>query len=49
MTHKAIRVEYYWPSMLRDATFLAQRCYKCQRFSNVSKKSVEELVPIARP
>lgn len=29
MTHKAIRFGYYWPSMLRDVTFLAQRCDKC--------------------
>lgn len=36
-------------SMHKDASLLAQKCDKCQRFANAPKKPTEELVPIARP
>lgn len=49
MVHKAIRARYYWPSMQKDAGLFAQKCDKCQRFSNIPQKPVEELVPIVGP
>lgn len=47
MAHIVIQAKYYWPSMQKDTALLAHKCDKCQRFVNVPKIPVEELVPIA--
>ena len=35
LVHKLIRVEYYWPSMKKDAQIYVKTYDKCQRFSNI--------------
>lgn len=49
MAHKAIRIGYYLPLIQKDVNLIAQKCDKSQRFANIPKKPVEELVPITMP
>lgn len=35
--------------MQKDSSLLAQRCDKCQRFTNIFRKLMKELVRIAMP
>ena len=46
LVHKLIRVGYYWPTMLNDAQAYVKTCDKCQRFSNLIRQPLEELMPM---
>ena len=43
LVHKLVRVEYYWPTMQKDAEAYVKACNKCQRFSNIIRQPTEEL------
>ena len=49
LVHKLVRVGYYWPTMQADAKAYVRACDKCQRFSNIIRKSTEELTPMTAP
>ena len=46
LVHKLVRVEYYWPTMQKDAEAYVKACNKCQRFSNIIRQPTEELTPM---
>ena len=49
LVHKLVRVGYYWPTIQADAKAYVRACDKCQRFSNIIRKSTEELTPMTVP
>jgi len=46
---KAIRAEYYWPTMREDCIRYAQRCKQCQQHADWHKAPPEELKSIYSP
>ena len=49
LTFKALRQDYYWPTMNTDYMEFARKCDKCQQFSHVSKAHPEELTSMTSP
>ncbi|XP_021771681.1 uncharacterized protein LOC110735803 [Chenopodium quinoa] len=49
LAHKALRVGYYWPTMIQDAKDLVQKCEKCQKFAPVIHRPSRDLQPILNP
>jgi hypothetical protein len=51
MTHKILRVGYYWPILFRDAHAYVRRCKFCQMSAGKEKKVTIPLhsVSISRP
>jgi hypothetical protein len=47
MTHKIIRVGFYWPSIFRDSYATIRKCVSCQQFSRRMKKCAMPLQPIS--
>ncbi|GKB77970.1 reverse transcriptase domain-containing protein [Tanacetum coccineum] len=43
---KITRLEYYWPSMYKDAKELIQKCKACQIYSSVPRKPKQEMTSI---
>ncbi|KAK8980795.1 hypothetical protein V6N11_047926 [Hibiscus sabdariffa] len=44
--HKILECGFFWPSIFRDAYFFCKTCEKCQRVSNLSRKSEMPMNPI---
>ena len=49
LVHKLIRAGYYWPTMQKDAEAYVKACDRCQRFSNIIRQPIKELVPMMAP
>ncbi|XP_057787279.1 uncharacterized protein LOC131004590 [Salvia miltiorrhiza] len=49
LAHRALTSEYYWPTMKTDATDHARKCYRCQRFAQVSHLPPEPMTAITSP
>jgi hypothetical protein len=49
LVHKAIRADYYWPTMSKDSTELVKHHDKCQRFARVMKNPSKKLSSISSP
>jgi hypothetical protein len=47
MTHKIIRVGFYWPLVLKDSYATIRKCISCQQFSGKMKISAMPLQPIS--
>ena len=46
---KALRQDYYWPTMKNDARELVRRCQKCQFFSKIPRRAPEDLNNLVSP
>ena len=46
---KTLRQEYYWPTMLKDATELVKKCKICQEHAQISHLPSEPLTSITSP
>jgi len=49
LVHKLIRAGYYWLIMQKDAIAYVKACDKCQRFGNLIRQPIEELIPMTAP
>jgi hypothetical protein len=49
LAHKAIRAGFYWLNMSRDLMQIVKTCDKCQRFTNISQRTPEDLSSISSP
>ena len=49
LTHKVVRVGYYWPTIQADAKAYVKVCDQCQQFSNVPRQPSEYLTPMMAP
>ncbi|GJX94410.1 reverse transcriptase domain-containing protein [Tanacetum coccineum] len=49
MVAKAIRSEYYWPAMHKDARNIIRKCDDCQTHRPVPRNSQQKLTPITSP
>ena len=49
LADKTLRQEYYWPTMLKDATELVRKCKICQEHAKISHLPVESLTSIISP
>ena len=49
LVNKAIRTDYFWPTMQGDALELVKKCEKCQRFGNVQRLPAERMTTITSP
>ena len=43
---KALRAEFYWPSMLADSQMYVKKCDKCQKYALVINRPANDLQPI---
>ena len=46
---KTLRLEYYWPTMLKDATELVKKCKTCQEHAQICHLPSEPLASITSP
>nr|GEY88075.1 reverse transcriptase domain-containing protein [Tanacetum cinerariifolium] len=46
---KAVRIEYYWPTMHRDARDMIRKCSNCQIHRPVTRHPQQPLTPITAP
>ena len=46
---KVLRQGYYWPTILRDTTYLIRRCKICQEHAKISRLPYEPFTPITSP
>ena len=46
---KVLRHGYYWPTILKDATYLVKRCKICQEHARISRLPSEPLTSITSP
>ena len=44
LVHKLVRAGYYWPTMQKDAISYVKVCDNYQRFANLIRQPVEELI-----
>ncbi|XP_061344902.1 uncharacterized protein LOC133290804 [Gastrolobium bilobum] len=49
LAREALRAGFYWPTMERDAHNHVKKCEKCQRFVDIHKAPLEELMSITSP
>ena len=45
--HKIMRVEYYWPTLLRDVHAYVRKCTQCQKFANREARPTAPLLSVA--
>ena len=49
LAHKALRQEYFWPTLKIDAMAFAKKCDKCQMFSKIPRSHPDKLTSIVSP
>ncbi|XP_072088031.1 uncharacterized protein [Arachis hypogaea] len=49
LARKVIRAEFYWPTLLKDATEFVKKCQPCQMHANFHVAPPEELIRITSP
>ena len=49
LVSKIIRIDYFWPTMQKEAREVIKNCDKCQRFGNLQCLLAERLMTISSP